>query len=240
MKLFFLYLCNDKYLKSMKKKLVLIILLVLPVLIYLIFASATHNSLFLGTISKDNKELPNWKSTDAKQIKLLNKITVLGFLGNGITKNQENMFNLNQKIYGKYEGFHDFQIVMVVQEGSEVQVKNLLEKLTRFSDDLSGWKFVYAKPQEIQNYFKTFNLHDSLDSDNSTTNVIIVDKDRNHRGRKGKNKEGKQEYKESYNTNSAADLHNDMSDDVKIILREYRLALKRNNKRKDFHLHENK
>ena len=70
--------------------------------------------------------------------------------------------------------------------------------------------------------------------------VIIIDKDRSHRGRKGKDRDGNLEYKESYNTTSAADLHNDMSDDVKIMLREYRLALKRNNKRKDFHLHESK
>jgi hypothetical protein len=64
--------------------------------------------------------------------------------------------------------------------------------------------------------------------------VIIVDKERNHRGRKGKNKKGVAEYKESYNTISAADLHNEMTDDVKIILREYRLALKKNkNERKD-------
>ena len=64
--------------------------------------------------------------------------------------------------------------------------------------------------------------------------VIIVDKELNHRGRKGKNKKGEEEYKESYNTISAADLHNEMTDDVKIILREYRLALKKNkNERKD-------
>ena len=48
------------------------------------------------------------------------------------------------------------------------------------------------------------------------------------------------EFKESYNTISAADLSDAMTDDVKILLREYRLALKRNNKRKDFHLHEDK
>jgi hypothetical protein len=224
----------------MRNKLVLIVLLILPVLIYLIFATATHNSLFLPTISRDNKELPKWKSLDGKPVSLTNKITVLGFLGNDVLKNEENLFNLNQKIYGKYEGFHDFQLVMIVQEGSEKQVEDLLEKLSRFSDDLSGWKFVFAKPNEIQSYFDSFKLHDHLNENFSTTKVIIIDKDKNHRGRKGKNKEGKNEYKESYNTNSAADLHNDMSDDVKIMLREYRLALKRNNKRKDFRLHESK
>ena len=224
----------------MRNKLVLIILLILPVLIYLIFATATHNSLFLPTISRNNKELPKWKSLDGKPVSLIDKITVLGFIGNDILKNEENLFNLNQKIYGKYEGFHDFQLVMIAQEGSEKQVENLLEKLGRFSENLSGWKFVFAKPEEIKEYYNSFHLHNSLNSGLSTTNVIILDKDRNHRGRKGKNKEGKNEYKESYNTNSAADLHNDMSDDVKIMLREYRLALKRNNKRKDFRLHESK
>ena len=221
----------------MRNKLVLIILLILPVLIYLIFATATHNSLFLPTISRPNKELPKWKNLDNKIVSLTNKITVLGFVGNDVLKNEENLFNLNQKIYGKYEGFDDFQMVMIAQEGSEKQVQNLLEKLTRFSENLSGWKFVFAKPEEIKEYYNSFKLHDSLNSSLSTTKVIIIDKDRNHRGRKGKNKEGKNEYKESYNTNSAADLHNDMSDDVKIILREYRLALKRNKNQEDFRLH---
>ena len=42
------------------------------------------------------------------------------------------------------------------------------------------------------------------------------------------------EYRECYNSESAAELHNEMSDDVKILLREYRLALKKNNNnRKD-------
>jgi len=40
------------------------------------------------------------------------------------------------------------------------------------------------------------------------------------------------EYKEGYDTTSPADLHNDMTDDVKIILAEYRFALKRNNNKR--------
>ena len=49
-----------------------------------------------------------------------------------------------------------------------------------------------------------------------------------------KTKNWKEEYKEGYNTTLASELHNEMTDDVKIILREYRLALKKNkNERKD-------
>lgn len=221
----------------MKNKLVLIVLLALPIVIYMIFASATHNSLFLPTISKENKELPAWKSYDGNTILLKNKITILGFLGNDILKNQGNIFNLNQKIYGKYVGFQDFQIVMVVEDGKQADVKILLEKLAGFTENLTAWKFVFAKPDEIQSYFETYRLKAKLDSNLSTAEVIIIDKDINHRGRKGNNKEGKDEYKESYNTTSAADLHNDMSDDVKIMLREYRLALKRNKNQENFSLH---
>ena len=221
----------------MKNKLVLIVLLALPILIYMIFATATHNSLFLPTISKRNKELPAWKSYDGKTVLLKNKITILGFLGNDILKNQGNVFNLNQKIYGKYVGFQDFQIVMVVEEGKQADVKILLEKLAGFTENLTAWKFVFAEPNEIQSYFDTYKLRAKLDSNLSTSEVIIIDKDINHRGRKGKNREGNDEYKESYNTTSAADLHNDMSDDVKIMLREYRLALKRNKNQENFSLH---
>ena len=221
----------------MKNKIVLIVLLALPIVIYMIFATASHNSLFLPTISKNNLELPVWKSQNGKPVALKNKISIVGFLGNNIKANQGNIFNLNQKIYGKYVGFKDFQIVMIVQEGSENQVEELLEKLAGFTEDLSGYKFVYANPADIKKYHSSFKLQDSLDANLSNPNVIIIDKDLNHRGRKGKDKDGKEEYKESYNTTSAADLHNNMSDDVKIMLREYRLALKRNKNAENFRLH---
>lgn len=224
----------------MKNKLVLIVLLALPILIYLIFATATHNSLFLPTISKNNKELPKWTSLDGKPVVLENKITVLGFIGKNAILDQGNIFNLNQKIYDKYVGFTDFQIVMIAEDGTQNDVKSVIEKLSNFTVNMTAWKFVFAKPSAIQAYYDSFKLRGKLDANQSTSEVIIIDKDRNHRGRKGKNKEGVKEFKESYNTISAADLSDAMTDDVKILLREYRLALKRNNKRKDFHLHEDK
>lgn len=224
----------------MRNKLVLIVLLILPVVIYLIFATATHNQLFLPTISKNNPELPAWKSLDGEKVALKNKITVLGFLGNDIKAVQGNVFNLNQKIYDKYFGFKDFQVVLIAQEGTQNQVKDLREKLASFTDNMSGYKFVFATPKEIHSYYDSLHLKAILPDNCSTSEVIILDKDINHRGRKGKNKAGKDEYRESYNTISAADLHNEMTDDVKILLREYRLALKRNKNKENFRLHEKK
>ncbi|MES2812410.1 MAG: hypothetical protein V4670_08075 [Bacteroidota bacterium] len=224
----------------MKNKLVLILLLALPIVIYMIFASATHNQLFLPTISKNNAELPSWKSLKEEKVSLKNKITVLGFIGSDMKANQGNVFNLNQKIYDKYVGFKDFQVVLVAQEGSQKQVNELMEKLAGFTENMSGYKIVFASPKEIQTYYDSFHLKGKLNNDLSTSEVIILDKDINHRGRKGKNKAGKVEYRESYNTTSAADLHNEMTDDVKILLREYRLALKRNKNKENFRLHEKK
>ena len=56
--------------------------------------------------------------------------------------------------------------------------------------------------------------------------MFIIDKDKNVRGREDDEDEG---VKYGYNTTSVAELNNKMEDDVKIILAEYRLALKKNN-----------
>src|SRR6476620_6892912 len=116
----------------MKNKLVLILLLALPIVIYMIFASATHNQLFLPTISKNNADLPAWKSLKDEKVSLKNKITVLGFIVSDIKVNQGNIFNLNQKIYDKYVGFKDFQVVLVAQDGSQKKVGELMDKLAAF------------------------------------------------------------------------------------------------------------
>ena len=219
----------------MKDKLVLILLFVLPIAIYLIFSTATHNSLFLPTISKANNDIPNnWKGLNHENISMKDKITVLGFVGNNIIESRGNFFNLNQKIYNKYKGFKDFQMIMVAPIGSEAKAKQIIDELAPITGEMTGWKFVFASPEEIQSFYDSYKLVGKLDANFGTPAVIIVDKELNHRGRKGKNKKGVDEYKESYNTISAADLHNEMTDDIKIILREYRLALKKNkNERKD-------
>ncbi len=220
----------------MNKKVVLIGLFILPIITYLIFASAKHNSLFLPTLSKSNRELPSsWKSLDdSEKVQLKNKITVLGFLGNSIEVSKGNLFNLNEKIYKKYFGFDDLQLVMIVSEGQEEAVKTVISELNPITEDMSGWKFVFAPEAEIKPYFDSFKLIGGLDEKYSTPSVLILDKEINHRGRKGKDLKGEEEYRDSYNTISAAELHNEMTDDMKIILREYRLALKKNKRKDEF------
>ena len=219
----------------MKNKLVLISLFILPIAIYLVFSTASHNSLFLPTISKNNLDIPSdWSSLDGNPLSMKDKITILGFVGDNVIENRGNFFNLNQKIYNKYKGFKDFQMIMVVPKGNEKKCQQIIDELAPITGEMTGWKFAFSTPDSIQDFYDSYKLIGQLDEKKGTPAVIIVDKELNHRGRKGKNKKGEDEFKESYNTISAADLHNEMTDDVKIILREYRLALKKNkNERKD-------
>ncbi|MGV3460346.1 MAG: hypothetical protein ACO1N9_07830 [Flavobacterium sp.] len=215
----------------MKKSLVLFVLFALPIVAYLFFASGVNQFAKLPVVTKGIPELPAGTSLTGEKVQLKGKITILGFPGTDIIYNQGNAFNLDQKIYNKNREFEDFQVVMLAPVGTEGQAEELVEKLSQISN-MSRWHFVFAKPEEIQAYYKSLNLVGGLDAKLGTPNVFIIDKNLNLRGRKGANKKGEMEYKEGYNTISAADLHNEMGDDVKVILAEYRLALKKYGKTK--------
>lgn len=207
----------------MKKNIVLFILFIFPIVAYLFFATGVNSFMFLPTVTPTIPDLGHWHSLNGEPVTLNKKITILGFTGDNITYNKGNYFNLNQKIYNKNKDFKDFQFVMVAPEGTQDQVKDILKGLSGLTE-VSKWFFVFAPKDEIQVYFNTLKLKGKLDSHYGTSNVFIIDKKRNLRGRKDKD-----EYKEGYDTASPSDLYNQMTDDVKVILAEYRLALKRNN-----------
>lgn len=207
----------------MKKNLVLFTLFVFPIVAYLFFATGVNSFMFLPTVTPNIPDLGHWHSLNGEPVTLNKKITILGFTGNNILYNKGNYFNLNQKIYNKNREFKDFQFVMIAPEGTQGQVKEILKGLSDLTDE-SKWLFVFAPPNEIQDYYNKLKLKSKLDANFGTKNVFIIDKKRNLRGRKDKN-----EYKEGYDASSPSDLYNEMTDDVKVILAEYRLALKKNN-----------
>ena len=206
----------------MKKNIVLFVLFVLPIVAYLFFASGVNSFSKLPVITPKVADLGNWESLRGEKVTLNNKITILGFSGTDILKNRGNLFNLNEKIYQRYHGFKDLQFVMVCPLGTQKDVKNILDAFDDFTD-VSQWHFVFATPEEIQAYYAQLELVGKLDANAGTPNVYIVDKERNLRGR---NEE--KEYKEGYNTFHPSELSNEMLDDFKIILYEYRAALKKN------------
>lgn len=209
----------------MKKTFVLIVLFVLPLVAYLFFASGVNNFGILPTLTENIEDISGLDSTTTMQ----DKITILGFLGKDAELKKGNAFNLNQKIYKPFYEFNDFQMVMVMPEGTEEVVEEIKMELGNLTD-IRNWKFLYAEDGAIQRIFNSLGTDILLDENLGTPYVFIIDKDRNLRGRKDDEEEGT---KYGFNTNSVAELNNKMEDDVKIILAEYRLALKKNNARRN-------
>ncbi|PKV49459.1 hypothetical protein ATE84_1485 [Aquimarina sp. MAR_2010_214] len=209
----------------MKKFLVLGVLFVLPLVAYLFFASGVHNFAKLPVLNESVGDLKSFEPLTKKEVSFSDKITVLGFLGKNIHNKQGNAFNLNQKIYKKNHGFRDFQFVMVLPYGSENTAKELLDELDNITD-VSEWNFVFGTPESIEALFKSLKTPHQLDDNLATQYVYIIDKNRGLRGRDGELKENESKVY-GYDASSVADLSNVMSDDVKVILAEYRLALKK-------------
>jgi hypothetical protein len=206
----------------MKKNIVLFVLFILPIVAYLFFASGINSFTKLPVITPKVSDFGNWESLNGEKVTLNNKITILGFSGTEILKNRGNYFNLNEKIYQRYHDFKDLQFVVIAPLGTEKDVKVVVDALGAFTD-VSQWHFVFAAPEEISTYYNQLKLKGALNSDLGTPNVYIVDKERNLRGRKQI-----KDYKEGYSTFHPAELSNEMLDDFKVILYEYRAALKKN------------
>ncbi|MEK6152026.1 hypothetical protein WIW50_02135 [Flavobacteriaceae bacterium 3-367] len=205
----------------MKKTFVLVVLFVLPLVAYLFFASGVNN---FGKLPVLTENVPDLNTLGA-DISLENKISILGFLGKDVELKKGSAFNLNQKIYKRFYEFRDFQIVMVVPKGMEEKVTILKKELGDLAD-IKGWKFVFGSDADITTFFGGLKTNINLDDNLGTPYVFIVDKTRNLRGRTDDEDEG---VKYGFNTISVAELNNKMEDDVKIILAEYRMALKKNN-----------
>jgi hypothetical protein len=206
----------------MKKNIVLFILFILPIVAYLFFASGVNSFTKLPVITSKIPDFGEWESLNNEQVTLNNKVTILGFSGSEVLKNRGNLFNLNEKIYQRYHTFKDLQFVMVCPLGTENDIRSILDALDEFTD-VSQWHFVFTTPEQINAYYAQLHLEGTLDQYAGTPNVYIVDKERNLRGRKDQ-----KEYKEGYNTFHPSELSNEMLDDFKVILYEYRAALKKN------------
>lgn len=218
----FFYFCTSYPGTIMKKNIVLFILFILPIVAYLFFASGVNSFTKLPVITPKVADFGNWKSLDGQKLSLNDKITILGFSGSNLLENRGNFFNLNQKIYQRYHTFKDLQFVVICPLGTEEEAKSVVGALKAFTD-VSQWHFVFASPEEIAAYYNQLKLVEKLDAHLGTPNVYILDKERNLRGRKDK-----KGYKEGYNTFHPAELSNEMLDDFKVILYEYRAALKKN------------
>ena len=213
--------------KAFKKYSVLSVLFIFPIVIYLFFASGKNNFALLPTLTPDVNELSQWETLNGEPVQLDRRITVLGFWGEDLINKKGDALNLNQKIYKRFYQFKDFQFVMVVKNGRQTQVNELKNELKAgVGTDLVKWRFVFGSDDEIAALFESLDTPLSLTEKNSLPYVFIIDKERNLRGRDDDEKVGTLF---GYNAQSVAEINNKMVDDIKVILAEYRRALKKYN-----------
>ena len=204
----------------MKKYFVLTILFVLPLVAYLFFASGINNFAQLPVLKKDVININTFSEK-----KFDGKISILIFLGDNIENKKGDILNLNQKIYKRFYKFNDFQFIAIGTKEINMQVENLVAQLQSGTNtEMTKWFFLLQESKYSKNLFESLETDLKLDKFHGSPYVFIIDKKGFLRGRN--DSDG---IKFGYDMRSVAELNNYMVDDVKIILAEYRLALKKNN-----------
>lgn len=208
----------------MKKFLVLGVLFLLPIVAYLFFSSGINNFAKLPVLTEKVKDIRDLENNRDSIVSFQNKISIVAFFGNDLAALKGNTFNLDKKILEKFYEFDDFQFVIILPKEAKPQAQQFVSEFNNITNS-SYWSFVYAEPQEIKDIFKSFKTNLELDSNLQTPYVFIIDKDSNLRGRDD-DEEG---LLYGYDSRSVSELGNKMNDDIKVILAEYRLALKKYN-----------
>jgi hypothetical protein len=222
----FLFLYAMKTSK-IKRNFVLGILFFLPVAFLLMLYPAKHNYEPLNVVNKQVSDIISFYSDRTDSVVLKDHITVLAFLGESPLDQSIAASNLKELVYDKFKGFKRFQLVVVVPEGTEEEVKELKKEINTY-EDLRFWHYVFGTAGEIKILFNSLKSEIELEADLSTENVFIIDKDLNQRGRlDGRNESEVEENKPSfsvysYNAIEVAEIKNMMSDDVRILFTEYR------------------
>lgn len=220
----FFTFANKSCLGAMKKFFVLALLFALPLVAYLFFASGVNHFGKLPILTKNIASVENFSTIDGSPIQLKDKITILGFFGGDVKEMEGHAFNLNWIIYKDYHEFNDFQFVILAQNGTQLAVEALKKEMAK-TTEMGEWNFVYGNPEQIQAVFNSLGTDLKLNENAATDRVFIIDKNKNLRGRDDDEDEGIVLY--GYDTSSVAELKNKMVDDVKVILAEYRLELKK-------------
>ena len=213
-------------LSKTKKFWLLFALMIGPLLFYLFILQSSAQFRFLPVLNKNVEDVAMY-NTDS--IHFTKHINVVLFLGSDLLHKKTNALNLNEKIYKRFHKFNDFQFVVILPKGSENKAKELQKELG-FTTDISNWKFVFLEPKNIKKIFKSLQTNFNINANYYVKEAFIIDKNGYLRGRND-DEDAPNGLLYGYNAESIATVHKKMVDDVKIVLAEYRLALKKNKKK---------
>ncbi|MCB0459616.1 MAG: hypothetical protein KDC74_06350 [Flavobacteriaceae bacterium] len=209
----------------MKKFIILFSLFILPLVFYIFLLTGTNNFAKLPVVTEKVSDVTVLQSR-SDSLTLANKISIICFLGDDMLRSKNNAYNLNEKIYKHFYQFPDFQTIAIVPNGTEDKVKELKEEIG-FTTDMSKWNFVFTDISKMNTFFDGLKTPYGLDSKGYTPYAFIVDKDQNLRGRTN-DEDMPNGLLYGYDAEKVSNIHSKMVDDVKVLLAEYRLALKKN------------
>jgi len=211
--------------KNLKKYLILGFLFFFPIFVYVFLSTGINNFAKLPVLTQTVMDIENIEGNSAN-VSFKNKISVVAFWGGDVNNKKSEALNLNQKIYKRFYEFQDFQFVLLHDKNDNTAIEDLKSDLVSgVGTDLKNWNFIPTTQSNIKMIFDSFKTNIELDESFSTPYVFIVDRDLSLRGRDDDEDIG---MLFGFNSQSVAEINNKMVDDVKIILAEYRLALKKN------------
>ena len=211
--------------KNLKKYLILGFLFFFPIFVYVFLSTGINNFAKLPVLTEKVMDIENIEGNIAN-VSFKNKISVVAFWGGDVNNKKSEALNLNQKIYKRFYEFQDFQFVLLHDKSDNEAIEDLKSDLVSgVGTDLKNWNFISTTQSNIKMIFDSFKTNIDLDNSFSTPYVFIVDRNLSLRGRDDDEDIG---MLFGFNSQSVAEINNKMVDDVKIILAEYRLALKIN------------
>lgn len=212
--------------KSRRNTLILSILFFGPLLFYIFLLTGTNNFARLPVMTEGVQDVVDFESDTTAVISLNKNISVLCFLGSDPLDHKTNALNLNEKIYKHFFGFKGFQFIVVLPKGTEEDARQLKKELGA-TYNVDQWHFMFGSEDEVRGFFNSLGTDAELDASLYTPLAYIIDREMNLRGRDDDDDmpNGK---RYGYNAESISTVHQEMVDDVKVVVAEDRLALKKN------------
>ena len=213
--------------KPGRNTIILSILFFGPLLFYIFLLTGTNNFARLPVLTTGVEDVSSLSpEADVEVVSLDGNISILCFLGRNPLDHKTNALNLNEKIYKHFYGFKGFQFVVVLPEGAREDARQLKRELGA-TYDVSEWHFLFGADQEVRKLFESLQTTSQLDQSLYAPDAFIIDRDMNLRGRNDDD-DMPDGMRYGYNAESISTVHQEMVDDVKVVVAEDRLALKKN------------
>ncbi|NVJ88021.1 MAG: hypothetical protein HWD82_01070 [Flavobacteriaceae bacterium] len=209
-----------------KKRVVLFLLFIFPLICFLILSTGENNFKKLPILTEG---VYNLEETLNKPV-FNNKVSIICFLGEDVEALKTGIFNLNEKIYKKFLDYNDFQVIGIYPNKNQSNIDELKETVSKYTQNMQKWKFLALDDNTINAFYKSLCVKDSL-TNLGIAKAFILDKNLNLRGRIN-DEDFADGRLEGYNLNSVSELKSKMKDDINVLFYEYYAAFKNRNKNK--------